>query len=220
MTHAALRTDHLTDAGREPAAEGQVGGKLYAFVDAVTFVGVLNVMIIVMTFAGGVFLGAAPAHAAAAGTVRARLRGDGGSTAARFARLWRRNFVRANRLQGPGLFAGILLAANLFVFGPEHGLLGAALVAALAIVVVYQITLVAMDAHYDLEVRDCLALAWRFLLVAPGAPLLLAAAICVIAFVTWLLPGLLPVFSLGAAAYITTALCLSFFAANDKRVAA
>jgi uncharacterized membrane protein YesL len=138
----------------------------------------------------------------------------------RFVRLWRRQFVRANLLQAPGLLGGGLLAANLFVFGPEHQLLGAALVAALAVVVAYQTILVAMDAHYDLAAQDCRILAWRFLAASPGAPLLLTAATCVVAFITWLLPGLLPVFSLGAAAYISTALCLSFFAANDKRVAA
>jgi uncharacterized membrane protein YesL len=204
---------------RQPQESGSVGGRLYAFIDTVAFIGVLNLMIVVMTLAGGVLLGIAPSHAAAVGTVRAHLQGEGGSSAARFLRLWRSQFVRANLLQAPGLLAILLLAINLLVLG-QHQFLGAALLLALALVAAYQTLLVAMDAHYNLRLQDCLGLAWRFLLAAPHAPLLLGAAVSVIAFVTWLLPGLLPVFTLGATAYICTGLCLSFFAANDKRVAA
>jgi uncharacterized membrane protein YesL len=196
------------------------GGKVFAIADALAFVGVLNLLIIVMTCAGGVLFGLAPAAAAAAGSVRSHLRGDGGSTTVRFVGLWRRHFLDANALQWPGLVAALLLAINLMVLGPEKPLLGFALVAALGIVLTYQMILVAMNEHYELQPRQCRALAWRFMLASPGSPLLLAAALSVTAFITWLLPGLLPVFSLGAAAYICTALCLSFFAANDKRLAA
>jgi uncharacterized membrane protein YesL len=199
---------------------GITSGKLYAIVDAVSFIGVVNLMMIAMTFAGGVVLGFAPSLAAAAAVTRARLRGEGGSVVGRFVRVWKVQFIPANGLQLPGLLTALLLLVNYLALGGKYPVLGTVLLVALAVAAIHHLTVVAMDAHYDLRRRDCLVLAARFLVVAPGSPLLLAATLAVIAFITWLVPGLLPVFSLGAAAYFCTALCLSFFAANDRRIPA
>lgn len=195
-----------------------VGSRLYAFVETAAFIGVLNLMMIVMTLAGGVVLGVAPAYAAAVATTRGHLRGEGGSTVSRFVRYWRTGFVRANLLQAPGFFLMLVLATNYSVLGPGSALLGGALLVALVVVGSYQLLLVGMDSHYNLSIRDCVASATRFLTASPASPLLLVATVGVIGFFTWLLPGLLPVLSFGAVAYFSTALCLSFFDTNDKRV--
>jgi uncharacterized membrane protein YesL len=208
------------DAAHVGGGRSGVGGRLYAFAETLAFIGLLNLLMIVMTAAGGVILGLAPAWAAAAACVRAHLRGEGGSTTARFLRAWRSGLLRANLLQAPAALVAALLAVNLWTLGAGRPALAAVFTAALALTGAYQILVIAMDAHYELRVRECLAQAGRFLWHAPGVPLLLAATVALIGCLTWMIPGLLPVVSIGATAYCCTALCLSCFAANDRRLAA
>lgn len=215
-----------TESNRGAARSRQSGGnrsintRLYAIADLMMFVGLLNLLIVGGVLAGLIFLGFAPTLAAATATVRARLRGEGGSVVRRFASHWWTGFGRAHLLQLPAGAASVLIAANLLALTGANTALTVLLWCALAIAVVYQLTVVAMDAHYELSIRACLFLAGRFLICAPASALVLACALCVVGFATWVVPGLLPVLTLGGTVYICTALCLSFFAANDERIAA
>ncbi|TDE89169.1 DUF624 domain-containing protein [Occultella glacieicola] len=194
----------------------------YGWADAVGFVAVLNVLVLAFTVAGGVVLGFAPALAAAVAVSRARIRGESQPLLRTFASAWRGQLRRANLLQAPGWLLLLVLALNLSAFWGEPG--GTALVVALTVAagltLTHQVLVITMDAHYDLRARDCLRLALAFALRFPGVPLLLAATTALVAAVTAWLPGLLPTVSVGVWIYLCTALCLSFFAANDRQVEA
>ncbi|SEE88981.1 DUF624 domain-containing protein [Ruania alba] len=192
--------------------------RLHAWADAVAFVALVNALILVLTLAGGVLLGWAPALAAAVACSRRRIRGEVHPWIRLFATTWRRELRRATLLQLPGNVVIALLVINLLVFHDRPGftVLVVALAVATGIAVVHQVLVVTMDAHYDLPIGDCLRLAGAFAVRFPGAPLLLAATTALAATVTAWIPGLLPVIALGAWLYLCTALCLSFFAANDR----
>ncbi|WP_335985529.1 DUF624 domain-containing protein [Glycomyces sp. MUSA5-2] len=203
------------DTPRRPsAAGGSRTERWYGRLDAIAYVGALNLLVIAFTLAGGIVLGWAPALAAAAACSRIRLRGDSQHLLRAFASRWRRRFVHANLLAAPSALALAALGWNLAA--AESPWLRAALVAALALVVAHLLLAIAMDAHYELRRGRCLRLAWEFLLRFPGAPLLLAATTALVGAVTALVPGLLPVLSVGVWIHLCTALCLSFFAANDR----
>lgn len=193
-------------------------GRLHAWADALAFVAGVNLLVLLGTLAGGIVLGLAPSLAAAVAVSRKRIRGDAVGLAGEFARTWRRELRPANLLQLPSLSMTALLAANLWFFTGQPG--STAIVALLAvagvIAVVYHLLLIAMDAHYDLTRRACRRLTAQFLVRFPGVPLLLAASTALLVVATGLVPGLLPVISVGAWLYLGTALCLSFFAANDR----
>ncbi len=194
----------------------------YGWADAIGYVAVLNVLILVFTLAGGVVLGFAPAVAAAVTCSRGRIRGEAQPLLRTFASAWREQLRRANLLEAPGWLLLAILGLNLTAFWGEPGstALVVALVAAAALTVTHQLLVITMDAHYTLRARDCLRLAFAFALRFPGVPLLLAATTTLVAAVTAWLPGLLPTVSIGVWLYLCTALCLSFFAANDRQVEA
>lgn len=196
--------------------------RFHAFADTVLFVGLLNLLVLVFTLAGGIVLGWAPAHAAAVRCSRSRLRGDLFPVIRTFAQTWREQFVAANALQAPGVVVLLVLVSNaigLRVTGGPAALVVLSCIAA-GVVVCYQIIAVTMDAHYELERRQVLRLAPSFLVRFPGVPLLLAATLALITVATLFVPGLLPILSIGTAMYLCTALCLSFFAANDRNISA
>ncbi|WP_176953179.1 DUF624 domain-containing protein [Glycomyces sambucus] len=212
------------DTPRGPAApertarDGSRTERWYGRLDAIAFVGALNLLVIAFTLAGGIVLGWAPALAAAAACSRTRLRGDTQRLVREFASRWRRRFVHANLLAAPSAVALALLGWNLAA--AETRWLQAALAAAGAVCLAHLLIAVAMDAHYDLRRGRCLRLSWAFLTRFPGAPLLLIATTALVAAVTGLVPGLAPVLSIGVWIHLCTALCLSFFAANDRNLPA
>lgn len=192
----------------------------YELVDTIVFAGLLNLLVLVFTLAGGVVLGWAPALSAATACSRDRLRGKRVLPVRAFARTWARGFVRSNLLAAPAAVGLVLMGTSYLALGDTAGtLLVVALGVAAALCVLHVVVALTMDAHYELRVRDCVRLAWGFMLRFPGAPLLLAATTALVAVVTALVPGLLPVISVGAWIYLCTALSLSFFAANDRNVA-
>ncbi|UFU03677.1 DUF624 domain-containing protein [Ruania suaedae] len=209
---AATPTGHVAP----PAVSGT--GRLYGWAEALAFMAMMNILVVVFTLAGAVLLGWAPAVAAAVACSRRRLRSETHPWLRTFATIWRREFWRANRLQAAGNVVIALLASNLLLFRgePGHDVLAVALAVALGLAVVHQILAVVMDAHYELGAGECLRLAGAFAVRFPGAPLLLAVATALATAFTIALPGLLPVLTLGAWLYLCTALCLSFFAANDR----
>ncbi|MFI2102851.1 YesL family protein [Isoptericola sp. NPDC019693] len=190
----------------------------FGWVDTLAFLGLVNLLVLAGTLAGGVVLGVAPALAAATVVSRTRLRGDTQRTARVFLRTWTSSFGRANLLAAPGLLALALTGTSLLVLDGAPAVLRVALAVVAGLAVVHVLLALTMDAHYDLRGRDVPRLAWAFLLRFPGAPLLLAATTALVGVVTALVPGLLPVVSIGAWAYLCTALCLSFYAANDRHL--
>ncbi len=190
----------------------------FGVLDTITFVGLLNLLVLVFTLAGAVVAGWAPALAAATECSRTRLRGDTQPVVRRFTSAWCRQLVRANLLAAPPALVLALLGASLATLAdrPGWGWLTAWLVAAAAVAASHLVLALTMDAHYDLQVGQTLRLAWSFLVRFPGAPLLLTATTALVATATAFVPGLLPVVAIGTWIYVCTALCLSFYAANDR----
>lgn len=210
---------------RGPAAPARDGSRVerwYGRLDAVAYVGLLNLLVIVFTLAGGIVLGWAPALSAAAACSRTRLRGDSQRLVRAFASRWRGQFAHANLLAAPSAAALACLGWNLAALTdrPGSGGLQIALVAASAVCLAHLVLALTMDAHYELRRARCLRLSWAFLIRFPGAPLLLIATTALIAAVTAFVPGLLPVLSIGVWVHLCTALCLSFYAANDRNLPA
>ncbi|MCR2825763.1 DUF624 domain-containing protein [Microbacterium sp. zg.Y909] len=196
--------------------------RVHAACDWVLWAMAVNALWLVFTLAGGVALGAAPATAAAAHLTRRRLRGEAFPTLRTFARVWRAEFVRSNVVLGPALAVTALLAAQA-ASAALSGTLGRPIGALTAGAAVFAFVLTALLAplyvHYDLPLHRYLPTASRWMLrnLAPSALLAVAAVVTVTA--SLVVPGLIPLVSIGAWLSISTALCLGFFAANDRLVA-
>jgi uncharacterized membrane protein YesL len=190
----------------------------FGVVDTIAFVGLLNLLVLTFTLAGGVVAGWAPALAAATSCSRTRLRGGSQRLVRTFAAAWRRQLVRANLLAAVPALGLAMLGTSLAAYGdrPGSGWLTAGLLAAAAVCLSHLVLALTMDAHYDLRPARTLRVAWVFMVRFPGAPLLLAATTALVVVATVFVPGLLPVVSIGAWTYLCTALCLSFYAANDR----
>lgn len=190
--------------------------------DGVVWIAKLNLLWLAFTVLGGVVLGAAPATVAAHTLARRRLRGQGGAAVGAFASVWRSQFVPANVLLLPVALLAGLLGVNWLTFGAAPGAV-AAIVAGLVLVASGLLAataalLVPLYVHYDLPLRSYPVMASRFLLGNPVAGLLLLVSAVGIAAITTFVPALALFFSIGAWIHLDTALCLSFFAANDTRV--
>jgi uncharacterized membrane protein YesL len=190
----------------------------HGWADGVAFVGSLNLLVIAFSLAGGVVFGWAPAMAAAMSCSRTRLRGDTQQLVRAFAIRWRRQFVHANLLAAPSAIALACLGFGFATSTGEAAALQFGLWAAAAVCVAHLLLALTMDAHYELRRAECVRLAWIFLVRFPGAPLLLIATTALAVAITAFVPGLLPVVAIGAWLHLSTALCLSFFAANDRNL--
>lgn len=190
----------------------------YGWADAAAYVGLLNLLVIAFSLAGGLVFGWAPALAAAASCSRTRLRGDSQRLVRAFATRWQRGFVRANLLAAPSAAALTGLGVGLLTSTGAPGALQFGLWAAAAVCLAHLVLVLTMDAHYELGRVQCIRLAWAFLVRFPGAPLLLIATTALAAAITAFIPGLLPVVTIGAWVHLCTALCLSFYAANDRNL--
>lgn len=226
VTRTAPSLSAPADAGVEtaaPAGERATGvARLHAWAEAIAFLAAVNLLVLLGTLAGGVVLGVAPSVAAAVAVSRRRIRGEAFGLVGAFARTWRAQLRTATLLQLPSGVLLVLLAANLWFFTAQPGATTAVVLLAVVggLMVVYHLLLITMDAHYELDRRSCRRLAAQFLVRFPGAPLLLAATTALVAVATGFVPGLLPVISIGAWLYVCTALCLSFYAANDRNLTA
>ncbi|WP_168801798.1 YesL family protein [Glycomyces buryatensis] len=217
----------IAASARQPTPDRSARGgarveRWYGWADAFAFIGLLNLLVIAFSLAGGLLFGWAPALAAATSCSRTRLRGDSQRLVRTFATQWCQRFVGANLLAAPSAAALACLGVSLVALGGQSGpaWLDWALIAAAAVCLAHLVLALTMDAHYDLRRAQCIRLAWAFLVRFPGAPLLLIATTALVIAITAFIPGLLPVFSIGAWAYLCTGLCLSFYAANDRNLPA
>jgi uncharacterized membrane protein YesL len=205
------------------SATSRAGTRLerwYGWADAAMYIGLLNLLVIAFSLAGGIVLGWAPALAAATSRSRTRLRGYSQQLVRAFATRWRRDFLHANLLTAPSAAALTGLGLGLLTATGGSRALQFGLWAAAAVCLAHLVLVLTMDAHYELRRVQCIRLAWAFLVRFPGAPLLLIATTALAAAVTAFIPGLLPVVAIGAWVHLCTALCLSFYAANDRNLAA
>lgn len=196
------------------------GGRLYDAAELLMWVAGLNLMIVVLTLAGGVVLGLAPALVAAASVSRARLRGDAQPLVRTFASVWRRELRGANIVMAPFAVAAVLLGLNLYAFAPVGGALVVALWAALALVGLAATFAVTLYVNYQLPLGRYAATAVRYLLHDLPATALIAVVTALAVVITAFAPGLLPVLTLGAWLHAVTAICLSCYERNDRLVAA
>ncbi len=196
--------------------------RAHAACDWVLWAMAVNALWLVFTLAGGVALGAAPATVAAAHLTRRRLRGEAFPTLRTFARVWRAEFVRSNIVLCPALAVTGLLAAqaaSAAMSGTLSQPMGALTAGAAVLAFVLTALLAPLYVHYDLPLHRYLPTASRWMLcnLAPSALLAVAAVVTVTA--SLVVPGLIPLVSIGAWLSLSTALCLGFFAANDRLVA-
>jgi len=196
--------------------------RIHAACDWVLWAVTMNVLWIAFTVAGGIVLGASPAAVAAADLTRRRLRGDLFPTWREFARVWRREFVRSNAVIGPALLIATLLSIRgvALIMAGQLDAASLVVIAAAGFAVTLTAVLVPLYAHYDLAPRRYVLVASRWLLRNLAHGLILLAAAVLIGAASAAVPGLLPFVSVGAWLALSTALCLAFFAANDKAVAA
>ena len=195
--------------------------RLHAVCEWIWFTALINLLWIAFTLAGLIVLGAAPATVTAAELTRRRLRGDRVRVVRDFSRAWLREFATANIVVGPALMATALLllatARHIFGSGPAY----VTTVTGISFVFAFLLTavLAPLYVNYDLPRRRYLLVASRWLLGNLIHGVLLMVAALAIIVVSAFLPGLIPVFAVGAWLVVSTTLCLGFFAANDRRVA-
>lgn len=203
------------------ASDGGWAIRLHGACDWLFWVMTVNALWYLFTVLGGVILGAAPATIAATELTRRKLRGEAFPAFRTFAACWRREFWRANAVLAPvGVIAGILgLNALGFSHSGELGQLpGVLTLAALVVVLALGAVVAPLYAHYDLPLRAYLLTASRWMLRNLAHVLLLLLAATAVVTASLILPGLIPFVSLGAWLCISTALCVAFFTANDRRV--
>lgn len=203
------------------AGEGRAMAAYHAC-DLVRWLAVLNLLWIGFTLLGGVVLGAGPATVAAHALARRRLRGESFGAVRAFWGVWRAEFARANVLLLPVAVLAVLLWMDVVALGatPAAAVLEGLVVVAAGLLAAVYAVLVPLYVHYELPLRSYPVVAARFVLAHPAAALLLLGTAAGIVLVTTTFPGLLPFLSVGTWIHLDTALCLSFFARNDERVAA
>jgi uncharacterized membrane protein YesL len=209
------------DADEAPTVSGSSSWatKAYSAADSLVWMAKLNAIWLLGVIAGGVVLGVAPSTVAAFAGARRRVR-DGDE--ALFRRFWsdyRREFGRANALLLPVGFVGVMLALNWRYL--ESGssrlstVLGGAVLVLAALVAGSVCVLLPMFVHYQLPLRNYYAKASQFALHRLPSVVILLFGLSAVAFVSYLIPGLLVFFSFGAWIYLDTYLAIRFFEHNE-----
>lgn len=193
-------------------------GTLYDITDLLFWLAVVNLCLIVFTLAGGIIFGFAPALVAMVSLARTRVRGETFPIIRTFASTWRKEFVKANAVLAPLGVAAALIGLNLLYFVPRDHALVWPLWIGLGIVVVLTAFTSTMYAHYELPTSRYLLTAGRFMVHHLAGAVLIVVVTGLVIVVVRFIPGLLPVLAPSTWAYLVTALCLSFYAHNDKSV--
>ena len=187
--------------------------------ESVQWVARVNFAWIVLTLMGGVVFGFAPAAFATAAACRERLRTGHDARLLEFIGLWRRDFWRANGILLPVVVVDGLLATALTLAVQTGSILIVLPSGAVVLVAVLATVLLpSLYSHYDIPLVRYVPTATRFVLSNPVSMVLLALSCAAIAFVSALVPALIVFVSIGAWMQFSSALCLSFFDANDRRL--
>jgi uncharacterized membrane protein YesL len=203
---------------------GSLTAKVWEVFDTLTWIAALNLAWFAFTLLGGVLLGFAPSTVAASTLVRRRARGAAVRPLRDFWAVYRAEFVRANALLLPVALAmgGLLLSWQFFSRGDDTfslALSGVALVL-LAFCAAAAAVLVPLYCNYELSLRRYVPAALSFTLVNPLLLVLCLATVAGVLALSWVLPGIVPFFSVGLLIYLSTLLSVDFFARNERRRAA
>ena len=179
-------------------------------------------LILVLTLAGGVVLGLAPALLAASTVVRTWFRSGGGRTGLMREgwRAWKDSFWRAQVMLWPVFACALVGFINYQSFSQLPGLGWLRVVSLIALIGLAGIVswMPALWANYEIRATRCLAQAARFALARPIPTVLLVFTGIVLAVATKTLPGLMLV-TIGGWSVVTTYLALRFFQENEDRLA-
>lgn len=201
---------------------GTFAARAWDAVDALTWIAALNLSFWFFTILGGVVFGVAPSAVAAATLVRRRARGDIVRPLTEFWAVYRAEFVRANALLLPvGLVLAALVFSCLYFQGGTDALSG--VLAGLAIVLLafslaVTAALIPLYCSYDLPLPGYVPAAVRLSLANPLMPVLNLVVIGGVLAVTWIVPGILPFFTVGLLSYLGTRLSLDFIHRNESRM--
>lgn len=202
---------------------GGLWNAVHDLLDALAWIALLNLAIVVSALAGGVVLGAAPAAVAAAGLVRRRLRGEHVAVLREMLPAWRRSFRSANAAVLP-LFAGAaaLWIARVFLSAQRTAtadlLSVACLVGAVALVVLSGVA-VPLVAHYDVPDAHVAYHAARLVLANPLLAFLDLVVCGLVVLACSLLPALALVLASGLVSYLGSRFAFDVFARNERRLA-
>jgi uncharacterized membrane protein YesL len=203
---------------------GSMTARTWDLFDTLTWIATLNFAWLAFTLLGGVALGFGPSTVAASTLVRRRARGEVVRPLVEFWAVYKSEFLRANALLLPVslAMAGLLVSWQYFSRGDDtfsQALSGLALVL-LVFCSASAAVLVPLYCSYELPLQRYVPAALSFTLLNP---LLLVLSLCTVVGVfalSWVLPGVVPFFSVGLLIYLSTLLSADFFARNERRRAA
>ena len=200
---------------------GTLAARAWDIVDVLTWIAALNLAFWFFTLLGGIVFGVAPSAVAASTLVRRRSNGDIVRPLTAFWAVYKAEFFRANALLLPvGLALAALGYSCLYFQGgtdPLSGVLAGLAVVLLAFSVAAAAVLVPLYCSYDLPLGSYLPAAVRLSLANPLMVVLNLAVIAGVLAVTWVLPGILPFFTVGLLSYLGTRLTVDFINRNEKR---
>lgn len=200
---------------------GSFAARAWDFVDVLTWIAALNLSFLFFTIVGGGVFGVAPSAVAASTLVRRRARGDIVRPLTEFWAVYKAEFVRANTLLLPlGLVLAALAFSCLYFHAGTDALSG--VLAGLAIVllgfgIAVTAVLIPLYCSYDLPLSGYLPAAVRLSLANPLMLVLNLVVIGGVLAATWIVPGILPFFTVGLLSYLGTRLSLDFITRNEKR---
>ncbi len=204
-----------------PAAPSAVV-RMVGSAEVLVWVAQLTAVWVVLTLAGGVVLGMAPATVAAVHLVRARDRGDVVRPLRDGLGHWRRELRGAQPAVLPALLLLVVLWSHyalLSATGPQLGALRLATLAGVALVAVATAYLPSLYVHYSLPWYRYPVVAVRLTLGRPASSVLLLLVTVTAGAAVAAAPGLALV-AVGGWLQTTAWLCLRFLADNERRLAA
>jgi uncharacterized membrane protein YesL len=200
---------------------GTLAARAWELVDVLTWIAALNLCFLVFSLLGGIIFGVAPSAVAASTLVRRRADGDIVRPITHFWPVYKAEFGRANLLLIPVGLVVLALGFSSLYFNAGTDSLSAVLSGVAVVLLAFSVAVIALlvplYCSYDLPLPRYLPAAVRLSLANPLMMVLnLAVIVGVLAF-TWILPGILPFFTVGLLSYLGTRLSLDFINRNEKR---
>ena len=179
----------------------------------------LNALWLAGSLLGAVVLGIGPSTVAAYTLARRFARGEGTRPVRCFAHAYRQEAVRGNTLVLPPLaVAAILWTGSRYLASsalPGATVASLACLTALLLVAVGALYVVPIAVHYEVPVHRTWTLATAFALTHLPGTIVLGVSLAAIGYASSVVPGLLPLLSVGAWILLNMTLCVRFFAEND-----